>query len=226
MQTRPHGSQAAYVGPRSPAQAFTHPRSHPGLLTVLLLGEFGREFLAWEPQTLWFEINRTWGQDPAVANRSKIQACRTILVADSPFEQWEIFEAVAFGLVGLSPRFDLIQKCSGFKCIFALDTMKQLRAKTDIAPEIYKYCAASLHAEGFAYAPGSLRPANTFLRELVPPEVVRAVGLAFEAESPARLPRGSAIALQTQKSRAVARFSEIQRAALTQQLAQVKSRGI
>lgn len=217
MQARSGLSRGAYFGPKNVGEAFTHPDAHAIVLTMLLLKEFGREYLAWEPETLWFEINRTWKRDPSVVNRTKIQACRTILVAPSSYEDYGVFEAIAFGLVGQPPIFDMMQKADPFKCLFALDCIKALNSKAQVSPEVYKYCAASMHAAGFAFCPGSMEPANKHLRYFVGPDLQNSVDLILSSDH-TTVPRGSALALQAGKSQMVADFSTVQRRALAEQV--------
>ena len=117
-------------GPEAPKHAFTNKSVHPLVLNLLLIKEFGPEYLGWEPETCWVEISRTWGSTVSEVNRSKIQAIRTCHTTSQPYERWEIFDLVCSGLIGTPPKFDLIQKPTPHRAAFALDVMAQIKEDT------------------------------------------------------------------------------------------------
>ena len=167
--------QKKYIGPSTKWAAFTDKHAHPLLLDLILLKEFGTEYLGWDASTVWMEIEKTFGIAPSEVNRSKIQALRTCHVTDAPYTRWEVFEKVAVGLDGGAPRFDLIQKPSGPTCALALDIMASVRNDVPVSQEVYKYVAAVLHHNGTAYGPGVLSPVNRHLKKLVGPDLVAKV---------------------------------------------------
>jgi len=133
----------------------------------MLLREFGSEYLGWEPETCWLEIGRSWGTTISEVNRNKIQAIRTCHVSDSPYNRWEIFEKVVLGFVGLTPKFDIVQRPTPHRAALALDIMSQLREDAEISSEVYKYVAAVMLDYGLSYGPGSLEPSNPYLVEFI-----------------------------------------------------------
>ena len=142
--------------------AFTNKNSHPLVLNLILLKEFGKEYLGWEPETCWFEIKRTWGPTVSESSRNKIQAIRTCHVSDQPYERWEIFEKVALGLLGMSPRFALIQKTTPHRASVALEIFGHVRPEKDITPEVYKYVAACMLDYGMVYGTDTQTPCNKY----------------------------------------------------------------
>ena len=44
--------------PTTKRAAFTNPATHALVLGLLLLKEFGPEYLAWEPETVWAEVEK------------------------------------------------------------------------------------------------------------------------------------------------------------------------
>ncbi|MAP23575.1 MAG: hypothetical protein CL582_21820 [Alteromonadaceae bacterium] len=165
--TKPSKYSLVGGGPITPRQAFTNRETHPLILNLLLLKEFGLEYLGWEPETCWIEIGRSWNTTISEINRNKIQAIRTCHVSDSPYEKWETFEKVAMGFVGLTPKFDLIQKATPHRAALALDVMGQVREKQPISDEIYKYVAAVMMDSGIVYGPGPMEPSNKYLTKFV-----------------------------------------------------------
>lgn len=142
---------------------FAQADAHPLVLNMLLLKEFGPEYLGWEIETVLDEIRLTWGTSISDVNKQKVEAIRSIYIADEVLQEWEQFEAVTNGLMGVAPRMDISQRPSPGRCLVALDIICNIRDTKLITPEIYKYCAAVLMDFGVAYGPGKLEPANQYL---------------------------------------------------------------
>lgn len=147
----------------SPARALRQADTHPLVLNLLLIKEFGPDYLQWEPETLWFECERTWG-GISEGNKAKVQAVRTCYSTDQPYERWEIFSPVVVAFYGHPPRFDLVQLPSPQKVAGALDIMSNIREKKKVSDEVYKYAAAVMAHAGMVYGAGPLAPANKFLK--------------------------------------------------------------
>ena len=158
--------QLNYLGPFSKKSAFSGKQSHPLLLDLLLLKEFGHEYLGWEPETCWQEIEKTFGTNVSEVNKNKIQAVKTCHITDRPYDAWNIFEKVALSLSGTIPIFSMIQKPTPHVCAAALETMAHIK-KLKPSKEIYRYISAVLLDDGIAYGPGSLEPCNPLIREKV-----------------------------------------------------------
>ena len=155
-----------FQGPYSKKAAFAKVEAHPLLLDLILIKEFGTDYLEWEPETLWKEVELTFGTTISEVNKNRIQALRTCHVIDTPYEEWDIFEKVAIAFGGGVPKFDVIQKPSSHVCAATLEIMGHIKDRP-IAEEVYRYIAALLLDEGFAYGPGPLKPCNEFLTEHV-----------------------------------------------------------
>lgn len=151
----------------SPKHAFTNKDAHPLVLNLLLVKEFGPEYFGWEPETCWLEIKRTWGTTVSEANKNKIQAVRTCHTTSQPYERWEMFDIICSGLVGLTPKFELIQKPTPHRAAFAIDVMSQIKEATSISTEVKKYVAACMLDYGMVYGHGPLEPCNQYLMDFV-----------------------------------------------------------
>lgn len=154
--------------PSSIKEAFTGKATHPLVLNLLMLDKFGPSYLAWEPETCWFEANRTFDVRISDNARTKIQAVRTCYVSDVPYEQWQVFEYMCSAFFGVTPKFDMIQKPTSGRAAVTLDIMSMIKEKKEPAPEIYKYCTAVLLDDGIVYGPGPLEPCNEYLKKIVP----------------------------------------------------------
>lgn len=168
------------LSPLSRRAAFTHQMTHPLTFDLVLVKEMGAEYLEWEPETLWREIQLTWGTSVSEVNKNKIQAVRTIRTADLPYEQWEVFESVATGLIGHTPEFRVMKRCSPRSVGLALDTLAKVRDTPKATAEVHKYGAACLLDHGVAYGPGTLVPCNEHVAKFVDPEIQHRVQLAVK----------------------------------------------
>ena len=148
----------------TPARAFRQTGTHPLVLNLLLIKVFGPDYLQWEPETLWFECERTWG-GISEGNKAKVQAVRTCYATDQPYDRWEIFSPVVVAFYGHPPRFDLVQSPSPQKVAGALDIMSNIREKKKVSDEVYKYAAAVMANAGMVYGAGPLEPANKYLKQ-------------------------------------------------------------
>lgn len=160
-------AEETYYGPKTPRQAFTHRETHPLVLNLLMISNFGPEYFGWEPETCWVEIKNTWGSSVSEVNRNKIQAVRTAHTTDYPYRRWEIFDHVCAGLVGSSPRFDMIQKPSPHRAALALEVLKQVKEDVPFSSEVLKYCGAAMLDYGMVYGTGSLEPCNEIIAPFV-----------------------------------------------------------
>lgn len=160
-------NSAPYFGPKTPKQAFSHRDTHPLVLNLLMISEFGPSYLGWEPETCWYEVKKTFGGNISEVNKNKLQAVRTAHTTDTPYQKWEMFDLVCAGFVGSSPRFDLIQKPSPHRASFALDVLSQIKEEVPISKEVYKYCGASMLDYGMVYGPGTLEPCNDIIAPMV-----------------------------------------------------------
>jgi hypothetical protein len=159
--------EAVSANPLTKRAAFTNPATHSLVLGLILLKEFGPEYLAWEPETVWTEVEKTWGTTVSEINKNKIQAVRLCYVQDTPYRAWEVFEDMAAALNGVIPRFDALQRPTAAHAAAALDMMQQIRETQLISDQIYRYCAAVLMDTGVVWGPGPLSPCNKYLTPMV-----------------------------------------------------------
>lgn len=147
----------------SARQLLTHYESHPIVLDLYALKLLGPEYYIWEPETLWAELIRLSGS-PSISevNKNKIQAVRTMHVAESPFVAWEAFEKVIVALNGVIPNFYIMQKPSIGQLLCGVEMMLQLNSGI-FSDEVSRYTAAVVLSEGLIYAPAPLTYAHYIL---------------------------------------------------------------
>jgi hypothetical protein len=133
----------------------THHDTHPILLDLAMVRAFQLSWLGWEPETLWSEIQGTFGSPISELTRAKLQTIRTLHVSNSPWEQWQVFEKVIQGLNNNIPRWDLMQ-VPGLEQLYAgVDMIDHIR-RVDFAPEVRLYIAAAVLNDDVTYVPPPL----------------------------------------------------------------------
>jgi len=147
----------------APRSLLTYQGTHPLVLDLYLVQNFGPEYYEWEPETLWTEAMRV-SQAPNVSevNRNKIQAVRTVHLTDTTFQRWEVFEKIIAALNGIVPRFNVMQQPDLGQLMFGVDVMSQLRGGK-FSEEIARYTASCLLTDGICYAPKPIHFCNPLL---------------------------------------------------------------
>ena len=176
------------------------PDVHPVLLLRDLTRLYGKEWLSWEPETIWSEVREDEGVSSEIprVNKDKVMAVRTAVKTDFPWKHLEVFENAALAFAGLVPRFDVMQPLEPYQIALAVDVLFRIHPGIEYDDDVKGYIAALLVHDGLSWAPpeffgdveemmAKLRPTN---------EVADAVKKAWKAdESPAEdSPSGSQIA--------------------------------
>lgn len=121
-----------------------------------------RQFVAWEPESVWVELHRAHQLDLPATNRDKLLAVCTC--EQQPFWVWDanFLEnmVMAFNDIPIAPQ--AIQAATPAQLAWGLFEAHVLMAQkhhdvgVDIDYEPTKYVAASLHYNGFVVAPDTL----------------------------------------------------------------------
>lgn len=134
---------------------FTHHDTHPVVLDFSLLKAFGVEWYAWEPETIWAEINRTFKMSVSEHARAKIQTVKTLHVAEGPWQHWQVFEKIIQGLNNNIPRWEVMQAPSLEQLYAGLDMLEHIRVH-EFADEVKRYMAAAVLHEDVTFVPPPL----------------------------------------------------------------------
>lgn len=210
-----------YVGPTTRWGAFTDRNSHALLLNLILLEEFGTEYIGWEPTTVWSEIESVFRTATSDVNKSRINAIRACISADTPYTMWDVFEKVAVALDGSMPVFDMIQKPPAAVCAVALETMAYVRADVKVSKSVRRYIAAVMLDEGIAYGPGALEPSNEYLLKYVDVELQARVKRASLSGDVPSFDGVSELDYQVYKTNQIKDYVSIHNRALLDQMAAV-----
>lgn len=139
--------------------------SSPVLILRALSGAMGAEWVTWEPETLWAEFKRHLGKAPSEILKGKVQALKTLLVADAFWKDHLAFEKVVVALNGRVPNFDLYQHPSPAMIARALRLASGIRA-AEFSDEVLRYVAAICYEDGLVVLPEPLDVAQESLDEM------------------------------------------------------------
>lgn len=119
---------------------FQRPDAHPVVLDVALLQKYGPEWLVWEPEVLAALIPqdfRTTGVSDLAMD--KIQAMKTLHLADDPWLKWETFVWCCMPLNGLFPDFEVMQVPTAAQTLIAISIFNRVREDTAWSDEVKDY---------------------------------------------------------------------------------------
>lgn len=141
--------------PVSVRNLFTHQDAHPVALQLSLLRAFGQEWVDWEPETLWAEIQRVFKSQISELARNKVQAIKTVLVSSGPWEDWQVFEKVMQALNGVIPKWEFMQAPNIEQLYAGIDILSALR-KGEFSDEVKLYMAAAVLNDDVIFVPPPL----------------------------------------------------------------------
>ena len=140
-------------GSFSRKRVFSYWKSHPMYLDMLLLEAFGPQWLDWEPETIWAEIQDDFkAKSISVHVRNKINAMKLLHVATSPWTEWEVFTVTVQALNDNIPDFRMLQKPSPDQIIAAVAIMNKVKEQK-FSEEVGRYVAACFLDEGIYFLP-------------------------------------------------------------------------
>lgn len=128
-----------------------HHDAHPLAIDKLLVRAFGHTYYVWEPETLWREIELTFGYQPSDLCRAKIQAVRTLQNNRGFWVEWEIFAFNALPLNNVLPAPGWMVKPSAAQCYVAVDIANHI-GRFPFSREVAKFIAAVNLDEGIIEA--------------------------------------------------------------------------
>lgn len=134
---------------------FTHHDTHPIVLNFAMMRQFGLEWVSWEPETCWAEIQREFKSQVSELTRAKIQCLRTVALTNAPWEKWQVFEKVIQGLNNNVPNFEVMQAPLLEQLYAGVDILDQLRT-VEYDHEVRLFMAASVLHEEVTFVPPPL----------------------------------------------------------------------
>jgi len=152
-EERPEIEQSQ-VKPFSARNLFVHHDTHPIVLSIKLMDQYGTDWFGWEPETLWREIMDDF-RAPSISDhvKSKIQAVKTIHISDWSFTKWEIFCPILQALNNNIPDFEVLRRPTISQLFAGVDMMTLVRNDVPFSQEVQQFCGAAMVDAGVICAP-------------------------------------------------------------------------
>jgi hypothetical protein len=138
-----------------------NPDVSPVFLDLLLIKSWGNWF-AWDPMTVWAELQMTFGVRPTRRMKDLVLALQTIHVSTKPFTDWETFVRVAGALNGHDTYFDDLPELSPAQVAFAVAVMRKLRTM-EFSEQVIRYWSGLCLYDQLLVAPHELRQAQAYM---------------------------------------------------------------
>jgi hypothetical protein len=123
-------------------------------LSVLLLDEFGPEFITWDYQALREELEEKWGNIGPVTWQ-RIMALTVLHAHNIAWQEWEVFENMVAAIMGEMPIFSYVQPPEPEEISIALETFKRID-NHEFSDEVKDYIVAACLDDGMWYLDGTL----------------------------------------------------------------------
>ena len=145
---------------------FRHPDAHPLVLDLMMVRQYGADWLEWDPETLEVAIahdfshvdSKTRGTVSDI-NLGKINACKTLHLVDSFWERWEVFTWCAMPFNGLFPDFVRQQVPTVGQVLVAVDIANRIREDSAWSTEVIAFIRTVYQHDGMLVP---LAPADFF----------------------------------------------------------------
>jgi hypothetical protein len=154
----------------------SHPLEDPSIgaaqLLKYLTDEWKSEWISWEPETIFSEVEKTYNVTLPGQVQEKILALDLLHSSDSFWQDWQVFQIVTVTFGGRQARFDDVQELSlaeidaSMRMAASLSMMSRNEAKTPYSDEVLGYIAATASNAGLVYLPPPMNEAQEYLDTL------------------------------------------------------------
>jgi hypothetical protein len=188
------------------------------------------QWLAWEPETVWLELNHL-GVTVPVGNRSQLLAGRSLILTGRHFYDALVYEKTCITFNNEEPNYDALDDAPVEFMAATHDEVQRisltyLDETYDYDREPVEYTAVQLYRAGLVYAPESLQWAQARLDSHYPKETQNLKKEVMEAWAAAPKDKLSdtaypetPVGVQLAKLAVIQLFVEQKRARLTRQMA-------
>jgi hypothetical protein len=145
---------------------WTNAITPPVIFDIIMLSSFGKDWLEWEPETLWQALEPINGGVISQENKDKIQAVKTLHVTDAFWEDMHAFEKMGLALNGIHVVFNLMQDFTTEQIAKAVVISSRIKTGIPFSEDVKAYVGTKAHEEGFVYLPPILEFAQPYLNKL------------------------------------------------------------
>lgn len=139
-------------------------------LRIVNLFNDHKEWIDYEPETLWSEMQETLNRIPgksvklARPNKDMIMAVKLCFGSHAPYQEWEVFENVVAALNNETPIIDEVQELFVSEVALAVECMSAI-PNNGWSDEVKIYMANIANKDGFILMPKKLSMAQEELNE-------------------------------------------------------------
>lgn len=127
---------------------------------------YGKEWLSWEPETLWETIRKDWQTYPNPEGKNKLMAIKALMANDYFWQEWEVFEKVCSAFNDRIPHFGRMEDLSVAELALGVQLASQLKRRS-FDNEVKAYVASRAHEDGYVMLPEVLSFAQDYLDTLM-----------------------------------------------------------
>jgi len=175
----------------------------------------GSQFINWEPETIWLDLQQKFSVDLSNINRDKLMACITVLTTDYFYVDAAVFENVCMAFCHKWSSPEILQEATPAQMSWGVIEAEFLRKLYDQVPQEFDYeprgyVATILAREGFVVAPDYLRFAQPELdKQISNKEIQREVLSRWEGLNRNRTPLDQQIFPETPVGVQLARLAAV-----------------
>ena len=114
--------------------------------------KFGREWMDWEPETLWQSFSES-GVPLSDENRNTAMALQVLVNTNAAHEHWHIFEKTGHALNHNPVEFAVVQPLELNEIARTLKIMQLIRPKDAVESDVCGYIAAAARNSGVVFLP-------------------------------------------------------------------------
>jgi hypothetical protein len=129
--------------------ALQNPETSATLLNAILTRQYGEEWLAWEPLTVYLEIKSDYRVDPPSELLDRIAAIQIIMTSDAFFKRLDAFIAICTTLSTGDPSFAAFDPASVEECAWGIAEVGLLREPLPFSYAIQQYLKQLLGDDGY-----------------------------------------------------------------------------
>lgn len=139
-------------------EIFTAKHVVPQIYKAVLDKHLGPEWISWEPETCWVELDRVFKVRPTENVANKINAMKAFLMTDAFYTNAPAFENIVLAINDLFVDPQTLQVCSPEEMVYAMKVLAPLETKKRVfGKEIESYVQVACKQVGLLSYPQELK---------------------------------------------------------------------
>jgi hypothetical protein len=122
-----------------------------------LIKKYDREWLEWEPETLWQTILQDFRYDLEDEQKDRINSAKNLFLTDSFWNDWVTFEKTVLSFNGTIPDFFQVQVPSVGQMAWAVQEAEMMRPGMPFSEEVGVYAGLVCKESGYVLFPDQLQ---------------------------------------------------------------------